>query len=291
MKSMTGYGRGYASREGREATIEVKSVNSRFLDLNIRMPGHISVLEESLRRLVSAHCDRGKVDLSVSYRNNREDRTDVQCDAALAGAYLSALRSLSRDLGVGYQPGLMDIAGFHGVLTTTEREEDLGAVEALIQEAAGAALIQLVEMRSAEGGRIQEDMLQKLDTVAEAVEVVRQNAPVVDETNRQRLLDKLQEFIQADETLRQRVLMEAAIVAEKRNIDEELVRLGSHLAQFRETLLLAGPVGRKLDFIVQEMNREVNTIGSKCNDGEIARAVILLKSELEKIREQVQNIE
>ena len=130
MKSMTGYGRGYASREGREATIEVKSVNSRFLDLNIRMPGRISVLEESLRRLVSAHCDRGKVDLSVSYRNNREDRTDVQCDAALAGAYLSALRSLSRDLGVGYQPGLMDIAGFHGVLTTTEREEDLGAVEA-----------------------------------------------------------------------------------------------------------------------------------------------------------------
>ena len=131
---MTGYGRGYASREGREATIEVKSVNSRFLDLNIRMPGRISVLEESLRRLVSAHCDRGKVDLSVSYRNNREDRTDVQCDAALAGAYLSALRSLSRDLGVGYQPGLMDIAGFHGVLTTTEREEDLGAVEALIQD-------------------------------------------------------------------------------------------------------------------------------------------------------------
>ena len=134
-------------------------------------------------------------------------------------------------------------------------------------------------------------MLHKLDTVAEAVEVVRQNAPVVDEANRQRLLDKLQEFIQADETLRQRVLMEAAIVAEKRNIDEELVRLGSHLAQFRETLLLAGPVGRNLDFIVQEMNREVNTIGSKCNDGEIARVVILLKSELEKIREQVQNIE
>jgi len=291
LKSMTGFGRSYVSLDGREATIEVKSVNSRFLDLNIRMPHRLSALEETLRAQVSASCERGKVDLSINYRNNREDKTDVSCDGALAAAYLSALRGLSRDLGIAYEPSLMDVASFHGVLTAAERDEDIDAVKDLLTAALSDALTQFVAMRTAEGERIGEDLLKKIDVVEAAVKVVEENAPHVEEANRQRLLNKLSDFIAADESLRQRVLTEAAIVADKRAIDEEIVRLYSHIAQFKATAAAEGPVGRKLDFIVQEMNREVNTIGSKANDGAIAAQVILLKSEIEKIREQVQNIE
>ena len=288
---MTGYGRGRCACDGREITIELKSVNSRYLDISCKMPHRLDALEEPLKAAVAKACSRGKVDVSVRYRNERQDRTQVRVDVSLARSYQEGMNLLQQQLHLPTDLTIRDIAGFSGVFTVCEQDEDLDAVRALMDLAVAEAAQALVEMREREGQRIQADLYAKKAAIEAQLAIVERNASAADDANRERLMQKLQDFIAADETLRQRVLMEAAIIAERRSIDEEIVRLHSHLKELQSDLEQNEPVGRKLDFLVQEMNREVNTIGSKANDGAIAAAVIAMKSEIEKLREQIQNIE
>ncbi len=288
---MTGFGRATASHDGREVTVEMKTVNHRYLDLSFRMPRSFASLEDRLRKWVGDQLERGKVDVYINYRNVREDHAQVCVDTALALSYQKAIAQLSEISCLSNTLSLTQLAGYPQVLTVQEAEEDEEAVAAVLQDAVMQALDKLKSMRAAEGEQLKQDLLLKANAVEALVRTIETVAPQVEQAGKERLMQKMQEYVEADESLKQRVLMEAAILADKHAIDEELVRLFSHIRQFRATVEEENPVGRKLDFIVQEMNREINTIGSKANDAQIAGTVIQCKSELEKMREQVQNIE
>lgn len=288
---MTGFGRATASQDGREVTVEIKTVNHRYLDLSFRMPRSFASLEDRLRKWVGEQLERGKVDVYINYRNIREDHAQVCVDTALALSYQKAIAQLSEASCLSNTLSLTQLAGYPQVLTVLEAEEDEEAVAAVLHCAVTEALKKLKKMRAAEGEQLKRDLLAKADAVETLVKTIETAAPQVEQAGKERLMQKMQEYLEADESLKQRVLMEAAILADKHAIDEELVRLFSHIRQFRTTAEEENPVGRKLDFIVQEMNREINTIGSKANDAQIGSSVIQCKSELEKMREQVQNIE
>ena len=291
MQSMTGFGRGSFQLEGREATIEIKAVNSRYLDPNFRMSRNVSFVEPKLRTALAEALHRGKVDLYISYKNTREDRAEVLADVALAQSYQKAIVTLAQALEKQPETTLWQIAALPQVLQLSESEEDEQAVCYVVEQAFSQAIGQLKTMRKKEGEKLCEDLLTKAKAVDVLVCRIDALAPQVEQASKEKLLEKMQEYTQADETLKQRVVMEAALIAEKHALDEELVRLHSHIGQFCQSVRSEGPVGRKLDFIVQEMNREINTIGSKANNAEITSLVIAAKSELEKMREQVQNVE
>lgn len=291
MQSMTGFGRGSFQSEGREATIEIKAVNSRYLDPNFRMSRNVGFVEPKMRQALAEALMRGKVDVYVSYKNTRADRAEVLADTALARSYRAAANAVADAIGKPAEVTLWQIASCPQVMQLAESEEDEQAVWQVVESAMQDALRQLTAMRAKEGEKLQEDLLAKTAVVEDLVNKIDALAPQVEQASCEKLMAKMQEYFQADETLKQRVVMEAAILADKHAIDEELVRLHSHIDQFRQSVAADGAIGRKLDFIVQEMNREVNTIGSKANDATITSLVISAKSELEKMREQVQNVE
>lgn len=291
MESMTGFGRGSAESLGREATIELKSVNHRYLDISVRAPRSLSNIEDIIRKRISSWFSRGKIEVAVTYSNLREDRSDIQVDLQLAKSYTDALKEIAKHTGLKNKYTITDIASFPQVITLREKEEDEDAVFAVISEALDKACAMLKDMRTNEGERLKTDLKHKIECLEGYIAEIEEKAPLVDKYQTEKLLDKMKEFIQGDEVIRQRVLAEAALIAEKHAIDEEIVRLKSHIRQFLMEIDGQEETGRKLDFIVQEMNREVNTIGSKANNAEIAALVIQCKSELEKIREQVQNIQ
>ncbi len=291
MQSMTGFGRGSFQFEGREATIEIKAVNSRYLDPNFRLSRNVSFVEPKLREMLSTALSRGKVDVFISYKNTREDRAEVLADTALAQSYQQAIAQVAQALEKQPDTTLWQIVSLPQVLQLSESEEDEKAVCYVVENAFSQAIEQLRTMRKKEGDKLCEDLLGKAAGVEKIVCQIDELAPKVEVASKEKLMEKMQEYIQADESLKQRVLTEAALIADKHAIDEELVRLHSHISQFCQSVQSDGAVGRKLDFIVQEMNREVNTIGSKANDAEITSLVIAAKSELEKMREQVQNVE
>ena len=290
MQSMTGYGRGRAERDGRVISVELKSVNHRFLDLSLRMPKNLGFLEEAARRLLSGRLGRGHVDVFVNYENRREDAKSLSIDTAKAMALCGAGRELGAALGLAQSLTAADLLRFPDVVTLRENEEDSAALGALFEEAMDGALSQLIAMRAREGETLRRDVLEK----AEAIEGLRQKiasrAPGVVEQYRQKLRERLTDLLQGrlDEA---RFATEVAIFADRASIDEELVRLLSHLEQILKLCGEEEPVGRRLDFLVQELNREFNTIGSKAMDAEITRQVVSGKNEIEKLREQVQNIE
>ena len=290
MQSMTGYGRALVEEDGREMTVEIKSVNHRFLDVSCRLPRALGFLEDAVRRGVSARLARGHVDVFVSYVNRRQDARRVHVDTALARAYQSAIRELVAVLEDGQDMPLAEYARLPDVLTVTECEEDQDAVRALFERALDAALAQLIAMRVREGENMRRDMLAKMDALAALRGQIAQRAPLVVQEYREKLGNRLSALLggELDEA---RFVTEVAIFADRAAIDEELVRLESHIAQIRSTASESQPVGRRLDFLVQELNREVNTIGSKASDTHIARLVVAAKGEIEKLREQVQNIE
>lgn len=288
---MTGFGRGTAAIEGREVTVELKAVNSRYTDFAFHMPRMLNFAEERIRRAIAAVVARGKVDVSISYRNRREDHAHIVVDAALAKSYARALETLKELTGLHDEPTLGALASFPAVLSIAEAEEDEQAVFAVVEDALERALIMLADMRKGEGERLRNDLMLKAQGIRAQVALVETHAPALALAARERLVQKMQEYIDADETIRMRVLAEAALLADKRAVDEEIVRLQSHLDEFCRNLDEGGAVGRKLDFIVQEMNREINTIGSKASEQEVNAVVIALKSDMEKIREQIQNIE
>lgn len=289
--SMTGYGSAKGVVEGLEVTVELKSVNNRYLDCNVRMPRNFFFAEETVKQAVSNGVGRGKVDVFVSTANSANSDMTVAVNHELASGYYEAVRSIADELGV--EPGLTanQIARYPDVLVLEKREMDKEQAAKELAQVAAAAVAEFNTMRAREGQRLKEDMLSKLSSIESLVSVVEERSPQIVAEYRQRLEAKLREVLEEKALDEHRIVTEAAIFADRTAVDEETVRLRSHVSQFRLMLDGGSPVGRKLDFLIQEFNRESNTIGSKCNDASLARVVVDLKSEIEKIREQVQNIE
>ena len=290
MRSMTGYGRCQVVEDGREMTVEVKSVNHRFLDLSCRLGRNLTFLDDAVRSGVSAKLARGHVDVFVSYANHREDAREVRVDAALAQAYKRGFKELAVVFGAARMPSLADYARLPDVMTVQEREEDQQVVRDLFERALDGALDNLIAMRTQEGERLKADLLEKIANLEALQQQIAARAPGVVEDYRDRLNQRIAQLL-SGEIDEARLATEVAIFADRAAIDEELVRLVSHFEQVRKTVELTEPVGRRLDFLVQELGREVNTIGSKAQDTQIAGWVVQAKGEIEKLREQVQNIE
>ncbi len=289
-QSMTGYGRCTLAQDGREVTIELKSVNHRFLDLAFRMPRSFAFLENDMRAHISNKLARGHVDIFVTYKNSRDDARKVTLDSALLGEYLTTLRQGGIDHMLDDNLRLRDVLSMQDVLTVEEADEDQQALSALTLSALDTALDSLCAMRRREGEAMRGDVETRLDTLERTAHVIDERAPQWLEEYRQRLRARIEEIcqMQLDEA---RLTQEVALAADKAAVDEETVRLRSHIAQMRDLLKQSEPAGRKLDFLVQEMNREVNTTGSKSSDLILTGMVVDAKAELEKIREQIQNIE
>ena len=290
MQSMTGYGRCQLTLEGREMTLEIKTVNHRFLDVSFRMPRNISFLEETLRRELAAKLRRGHADVFVNYRNTRADARTVTVDTALVAAYEAAAEQVRQASGASERLTVAELMNLPDVVQVTEAEEDREQVTALAQAVLAKVLEEVQAMRAREGEALRRDLNEHLDALAALRDQIALRAPQVPEAYRERLTARLAELPVAP-VEPQRLAQEVAIFADKAAIDEELSRLQSHIAQMRACLNVAGEVGRRLDFLTQEMNREVNTIGSKASDVEITNCVVAAKSEIEKLREQVQNVE
>ena len=293
-KSMTGYGRGEAQFEGRTVVVEVRSVNNRYLDCSVKLPRSYIFAEDAIRSRVQSVISRGKVDVFVNLTNTGGDAVSVTVNEPLAQAYIDALWRLY-ELGDGQRVRMdykaTDLARFPDVLMVEKQEEDQDTVKEQLLTALDLALADFSAMREREGNRLEADILSRTDVVEALVAQVEVRSPETVNDYRTRLEAKMAEVLQNTQIDEGRLLTEAAIFADKISVDEETVRLRSHLSQLRELITQEGPVGRKLDFLIQECNREANTIGSKCSDIEIVRHVGDIKAGVEKIREQVQNLE
>lgn len=289
--SMTGYGSAKGSVEGREITVELKSVNNRYLDCSVRLPRNFLFAEDTVKQAVSAGVSRGKVDVFVSAQASQDSGTVVSVNEELARGYRDAVARIAETLGLESGLNAFSLARFPDVLTVERRELDKDKAAAALSEITAKAVEEFNAMREREGERLRRDMLGKLETIEGLVSVVEERSPQTVKEYRERLEARLRDIL-ADRSLdEQRVITEAAIFADRTAVDEETVRLRSHIAQFRTMLEEGSPIGRKMDFLVQEFNRESNTIGSKCSDASLAKVVVDLKSEIEKIREQLQNVE
>ena len=292
MQSMTGFGRMELAEEGRRMTVEIKSVNNRFLDLNVRGPRSLSLLEEGVRDEVKTFLSRGRVEVFIGYENTREDAKEVRVDAALAAAYMEGFRILQEATGLTDTVSLSQLARMGDVLLVSERAEDMDALEGLLRRTVRGALEALTLFRAQEGEKLREDICGRLAALRAGMETIAQAMPQLLADYQARLTARVAELLgdsgAVDPT---RIATEVAIMADRVAIDEELTRLDSHLRQMEATMALEEPVGRKLDFIVQELNREVNTICSKSADVRVTAVGLDMKNEIEKIREQVQNIE
>ena len=292
IKSMTGFGRGKALCDGREMTIELRSVNHKFLDLNFRMPRTLSFLEDVLRESISERLSRGHVDVTVTYRNLRDDAKSIQIDTAVMEQYISACTGIMEKYDVRNDLAAVNLLRLPEVVTVTENDEDADALCALTKTAVDEALQSLVAMREREGAHLHDDLLSKLDTLSAIRDALEKRAEGAMQEHKTKLEERIAQLMpQGVEVDAQRLATEIAIMADKASVDEELVRIRAHIANMRVMMESTEPVGRKLDFLVQEMNREFNTTGSKSTDVELAQNVIAGKAEIEKMREQIQNIE
>ncbi len=290
MQSMTGYGRCRACCDGREMTVELKTVNHRFLDLSFRLPKNLAFLEDALRfRINGSGLRRGHVDVFLTYQNTRADARAVRVDVALLEAFNAALGQAEKELEPYKRPTVSDILELSGAVTVSQAEEDAEAVTALALEALDGALEKLFDMREREGVHLADDLLRYLDELSALRERMASRAPMVPEEYRKRLEARLEEW-RVSPADPQRLAQEVALLADRCAIDEELSRLQSHIDQFRESLHGTDEVGRRLDFLLQEMNREINTMGAKASDAQIAQSVLDAKCVVEKLREQVQNV-
>ncbi|NLI12789.1 YicC/YloC family endoribonuclease [Pelotomaculum propionicicum] len=291
IKSMTGYGRGEASSPGKKFNVELKAVNHRFCEVVLRMPRSLSLFEDRIKKLIQSRIARGRVDGFLSQEECGEKTVAVKVDKALAAAYYRAVKDLQESLDIAGSIKIKYLTDLPGVLVVEEPAEDLEKLWPAILEAVEAALANLILMREAEGEQLATDLRQRIEKLALLNDQIRARSPLVVEEYREKLRARLNDFIKDGSLDPERLAAEAAVFADRSNITEETVRLDSHLKQANACLKENQPVGRKLDFLVQEMNREINTIGSKANDLEISRLVVEVKSEIEKIREQIQNLE
>ena len=290
MRSMTGCGTGKVSRDQWEVTVELKTVNHRYLDLAIRLPRNLNFLESCLRDGIAAGLKRGHVEVFVNVRNTEKGASRVEIDRELAESYAMAAKQLADLVQDGSKLSVRDLLSLEGVATVTETEMNQELLLSICAEATREAVKQVTEMRDREGAHLREDLLFHLNASAALREKILERAPQVPEEYRARLIAKIENLLQ-DAADPQRIAQEVAIMADRCAVDEELARLESHIAQMRSYLDAKGEIGKKMDFLIQEMNRETNTIGSKASDAEIAQHVVDLKSEIEKLREQIQNVE
>lgn len=291
IQSMTGFGRCQKTLGSRDITVEIKAVNHRYLEFSSRLPRSLGFIEDKLKAQVQSRIARGKVEVSVTVAEQKGSASRVTLNEGLALSYLEGLRIFARKNGLTDDLTLSDFCRLPDLFTTRMAEVDEEALWRDISETADGALDSFIAMRRREGEKLSADLAAKLYNILTLVEAVERRSPETVEAYRQRLYKKLGELLADRQIDDSRVLTEAALFADKVAVDEETVRLRSHIDQFRHILTLEEPVGRKLDFLVQEMNREANTIGSKAQDAEMARIVVELKSEIEKVREQIQNIE
>ena len=291
IRSMTGYGRAQEILEGREITVEIRSVNHRFFEFSSRVPRAYAYLEEKLKSLLQSRIARGKVEAAVTVVTLEGESSDVQINNALAAEYLDALRQMGRTLGIQDDVTVSALARFGDIFVVRRAQEDMDQIWELVRQVAQKALDGFVAMREVEGNRLRADLENRLAAIGTLVGQVEEQSPRTVANYRARLTQKMNEVLGQAGIDEQRILAEAAIFADHIAVDEETVRLRSHLKAFGEIMDSGQAVGRKLDFLVQEMNREANTIGSKGQDVEVARMVVEIKSEIEKIREQIQNIE
>ena len=291
IRSMTGFGRGNSEKDGKSFTIEIKSVNHRYFETNIRMPRVLIAFEDKIRKIIGEKVKRGKLDVFVTQGSYDKEDVEASLNEKLAQSYINCFQILKEKYGLAGDISIDTIARLPEVITLKQKEEDVSQTFQPIEESLTKALEALLYMREREGEKLLADVMLKCDFINNLVGNIKERAPLVVGEYKLKLTQRLNTLNKEVEFDENRVSMEIAIFADKVGIDEEIVRLNSHIEQMKETLILNEPIGRKLDFIIQEMNRETNTIASKANDLEILNTVINMKSEIEKIREQIQNIE
>ncbi|MDE6789739.1 MAG: YicC family protein [Ruminococcus sp.] len=291
LKSMTGYGRTQKIMNGRDILVEIRSVNHRYYEYSSRVPRTYSYIDEKLKALLKQKVSRGKVEINVSINNIEGRDSEIAINKGVAEGYVNALRSVAEELCLNDDITLSKLIKLPDIFNVQKTPDDEEQVWSDVADVAGEALEKFIEMREKEGEKLRADVLEKTALILEMVGKVEELSPKTTENYRNRLYQKLSEILDGKDIDNQRIVTEAAVFAEKIAVDEETVRLRSHISQLVDLLDSGDAIGRKLDFIIQEMNREVNTIGSKAQDLNITRLVVDMKAELEKIREQIQNIE
>ena len=291
LKSMTGFGRFEVATEECKISVEMKAVNHRYLDLSLKMPKRFNYFEAGIRNLLKTYIQRGKVDLFINYEDYTENKMSLKYNATLASEYMDYFKSMAEQFGIENDVRVSMLARCPEVLTMEQIPEDEEHMWKLLEEALREAAAKFVETRIAEGENLKADLLSKLSHMSELVDEVEKRSPYIVEQYREKIREKVQELLSATAIDESRIATEVTIFADKICTDEETVRLRSHIESTKAELLAGGSVGRKLDFIAQEMNREANTILSKANDLETSDIAIALKTEIEKVREQIQNIE
>ncbi len=287
---MTGFGRGRADNDVQAVTVEMKSVNHRFCEITVRMPRQLMEIEDKIKKIIQTYIKRGRVEVFVTISGEGLAKKTLQTDWELLGEYMKAFQEISERHQLSKSVEIQDILHMPDVMTTSEEEVDQTSIHQLVFTAVEQAVGQLLTMREKEGQELYQDLVQHLNNIQQLRDEVESLAPTVSEQYEDRLRKRLTDYLEGtiDE---QRVLAEVAIFAEKADVNEELTRIHSHLTQFFQTIDTTDVIGRKLDFLVQELNREMNTIGAKANNGKIAQCVIDMKTQLERLKEQVQNIE
>jgi len=291
VSSMTGYGKCTEILNGREITLEIKSVNHRFFEFSSRMPRAYGFLEEKIKSYVQSRVSRGKIEVGVSIVNVETADTKISVNETVAKGYVDALRELCEPLGIADDIRLSTVARFPDVFTVTKGDTDEEMLWGDVKSVAEKAVDAFIAMREREGENLKKDLLCRLENIEELVKEVEKRSPKRVQEYRDRLYKKISEVLASNSIDESRIITEVAIFADKVAVDEETVRLKSHIGQFREILEYNEPIGKKLDFLIQEFNREANTIGSKSQDAEGAKYVVAIKAEIEKIREQIQNVE
>lgn len=291
MHSMTGYGKGVSKRDGKTITIEIKTVNHRFLDCNIKLPRNFLFVEDRVKKAVSSAISRGHVDLYLTYEQSSTDEGAYTVDMELASNYLTAVRQLENGTGLANDVTLSTLLRVGDIVTRQQPVEDEDLLAEMTLEAASEALVNLKVMREKEGQSQKADIASKLDTIEACLDRIKEFAPKVVEDYRALLNARIAEVVEPSLVDKQRLATEVALYADHCAIDEEITRLSTHISNMRSLLQATEPVGRKMDFLVQEFNRETNTIGSKANDMRITKEVLAIKNEIEKMREQAANIE
>ena len=292
IKSMTGFGRSQREFNGKMFTVEIRAVNHRYMEYSSKIPRLYNFIDDKLKKLVSSRVARGKTEVSISYTSMPNDSSvKVSINKPLAKEYIDALRDLGNEYGLSDDITLSSISRFNDIFVEEKQEENEEELQKALLETLDEALDSFIDMRVREGENLKNDISSRLDIIEAEVRKIEEKSPVTVENYRKRLYDKVSELLESKDIDEQRILTEVAIIADKLAVDEETVRLHSHIAQMRQMLEAEEPIGRKMDFLVQEFNREANTIGSKAQDIDIAKIVVNIKSEIEKIREQVQNVE
>lgn len=290
MKSMTGFGRASLESNGKNYIIEIKTVNNKYSDITVKSPKRLSFMEDKIRKQIANRITRGKVEVSVSFFDFSNKSKNVVLNKEVAKEYIKQLREIADENNLSENISVVEIAKLPDILNSIDSDNDEEIASEALQ-CLNMALDSLIEMRKAEGENIKQDLLVRIERVKNLVDKIAENSKGIVEEYVSKLEKRVKEILKTDVVDENRIAQEAVIYADKTSIEEELTRLNSHIVQFKELVNSDGPVGKKLDFMIQEMNRETNTIGSKAGSGEITKAVIDLKVELEDIREQIQNIE